>query len=58
VFEMGLRPVVDGVILDVGEGPASERNDTHDHARILQILSDQFQLLRTIAPLTHDLRRL
>jgi hypothetical protein len=27
-------------------------------ARILQILSDQFQLLRRIAPPTHDLRRL
>jgi hypothetical protein len=38
-----------GVILNEGEGPASERNDTHDHARILQILSDQFQLLRSQA---------
>jgi ABC-type microcin C transport system duplicated ATPase subunit YejF len=38
--------------------PSDVMPDTHDHARILQILSDQFQLLRRIAPPTHDPRRL
>lgn len=52
---MRLRPSADSVILNISKGSASKGDDTHYHARIVQIVSKQYELLIGVTPPMYNL---
>ena len=57
MHEMRLRPGVDLVVLRIGERPASEADDAHCHARLVQVRAQEFKLFAWISPPARDLGR-